>query len=335
MKGVASMEGIMSSDARRLALLDSALGVMNLGLVVLDGDHSVTLWNRWMEQHSGLAAEAVLGQDFFAQFNDLIGKRVEQAVQQALRDNFPSILSQTLHKSPFPLYASAAARAAGERIQQAVAISPLNVAGAARHCMIQITDVSMAVAREKLLREQAMELRSQTFSDGLTGIANRRHFGVALEKEFRRAKRNGTPLSLLMIDIDAFKPYNDFYGHQQGDESLIKVAHALARMLQRPTDLIARYGGEEFAVILPDMPLEKSMQLAEAMRLAISEMNIPHARASHSDHVTVSIGVATQTPDDPRDLGDLLGAADRALYSAKHSGRNRVVAEERSQEAAA
>jgi diguanylate cyclase (GGDEF)-like protein/PAS domain S-box-containing protein len=326
------MEGMHD---KRLALLDSALGVMNLGLVVLDHEHSVVLWNRWMEQHSGVTAAEVEGQDFFVLFEELAGKRVQQAVQQALRDNFPSILSQTLHKSPFPLYASAAARAAGERIQQAVAITPLNVADGARHCLIQITDVSMAVAREKLLREQAMELRSQTFSDGLTGIANRRHFGVALEKEFRRAKRNATPLSLLMIDIDAFKPYNDYYGHQLGDESLIKVAHALARMLQRPTDLIARYGGEEFAVILPDMPMEKSVQLAEAMRVAISDLAIPHARASHSDHVTVSIGVATQTEDDTRDLGALLGAADRALYAAKHAGRNRVVTEVRGHAAAA
>jgi PleD family two-component response regulator len=98
------------------------------------------------------------------------------------------------------------------------------VAGAARHCLIQISDVSIAVGREKLLREQALVLRSQTFADGLTGIANRRHFDVAIDREHRRARRSGQPLSLLMIDIDHFKPYNDHYGHQKGDQCLIRVA---------------------------------------------------------------------------------------------------------------
>jgi diguanylate cyclase (GGDEF)-like protein len=292
--------------------------------VLLDADCRVTVWNSWMERHSGHAATSVLGQSFFTLFPELNGKRIDSAVRQALRDNFPSVLSQTLHKAPFPLYISAAARAAGELMQQAVAVTPLEVPGAGRWCLIQITDVSVAVARERLLRDQALELRSQTFSDGLTGIANRRHFDVAMEKEVRRAKRAGTPLSLLMIDIDAFKPYNDHYGHQQGDECLIRVAAALARMLQRPFDLIARYGGEEFAVILPDMDGEQSLRMAEMMRQTIVGLQIPHAESQHGEYVTVSIGLATQRGE-TGDIAYLMGAADRALYSAKRAGRNRVV----------
>ncbi|MGZ8316938.1 MAG: diguanylate cyclase [Telluria sp.] len=149
-----------------------------------------------------------------------------------------------------PLYLDAAARASGERMQQAVAVTPIDVAGAPRHCLIQVSDVSFAVHRERLLRDQALELRLQSYSDGLTGIANRRHFDVAMDKELRRVKRAGSPLSLLMIDIDCFKAYNDHFDHQQGDDTLVKVARALAAMVHRPLDLIARYGGEEFAVIL-------------------------------------------------------------------------------------
>jgi PleD family two-component response regulator len=257
---------MIDNDAQRQRMLESVLGAINLGTVVLDHARRVVVWNRWMSQYSGHAPETVLGQDFFVLFPDLAGKRIGSAVTQALRDNFPSVLSQTLHKAPFALFASAAAREAGERMQQAVAVTPLELGGMERHCLIQITDVSVAVHRERLLRDQALELRSQSFSDGLTGIANRRHFDVAMEKEIRRAKRAGSPLSLLMIDIDSFKAYNDHYGHQQGDDTLIKVAHALADMLQRPLDLIARYGGEEFSVILPELDAEHCMMLAENMR---------------------------------------------------------------------
>lgn len=310
-------------DSHRLGVLEGVLRAMHIGAIVLDEHSRVVMWNYWMDRHSGYAADAVEGQDFFALFPALKGKRIDSAVRQALHDNFPSVLSQTLHKAPFLLYTSAAARASGELMQQAVAVTPLEVAGAGRLCLIQITDVSVAVARERLLRDQALELRSQTFSDGLTGIANRRHFDVAIEKEIRRAKRAGTPLSLLMIDIDFFKAYNDHYGHQQGDDCLIKVAGALAQMLRRPQDMIARYGGEEFAVILPEMDREQSMRMAEAMRVAVVDMKVPHEESEHDEHVTVSIGLATHTGD-VGDIAFLVGAADRALYSAKRAGRNRV-----------
>ncbi|MES2019319.1 MAG: diguanylate cyclase [Pseudomonadota bacterium] len=312
------------SVEQRLGMLEGVLGAVNMGAVVLDAERRVVVWNSWMARHSGLASDTVIGQDFLSVYPELAGKRIDSAVTQALRDNLPAVLSQTLHKAPFALYADDSARQAEERLQQTVAVTPLQVAGAARLCLIQVTDVSAAVTRERLLRDQALELRSQSLSDGLTGIANRRHFDVAMEKEIRRAKRAGTPLSLLMIDIDAFKAYNDHYGHQQGDHSLIRVAGALAHMLQRPLDLIARYGGEEFAVILPEMDAQQSMALAEAMRSAVLEMAIAHPKSAHAEHVTVSIGVATQAAGQSGEIAQLVGAADRALYLAKDGGRNRV-----------
>ncbi|SFV16315.1 sensor domain-containing diguanylate cyclase [Pseudoduganella namucuonensis] len=318
----------MKPDANRLSLLEGVLGAVNLGAIVLDNASRVALWNRWMERHSRLAAADVVGRDFYAVFPELRAQRVASAVGQALHNNFPSLLSQTLNKSPFPLYADAAAAARGERMQQAVAVTPVTVEGAARHCLIQINDVSMAVGREKLLREQAMVLRSQTFSDGLTGIANRRHFDVAIDKEQRRAKRYGTALSLLMIDIDYFKPYNDHYGHQQGDQCLIQVAAALQGMLHRSADLLARYGGEEFAMILPDTDVQAALEMGEAVRQRAIEQRIPHASAGSEDkHITVSVGIATtNSGPDSLDVAGLIGAADRALYAAKRGGRNRVVA---------
>jgi diguanylate cyclase (GGDEF)-like protein len=316
-----------SYAADRLAMLESVLGAIGTGVVVLDDERRIVLWNRWLAEHAAMTAAQVLGQDFFSVFPELCGKRMEGAVRQALRDNFPAVLSQTLHKAPLPLYASNAARHGGERIQQAIAVTPLTVPGAARHCLIQISDVSVAVHRETLLRDQALELRSQSFADGLTGIANRRHFDVAMEKEYRRAKRTGIPLSLLMIDIDFFKAYNDHYGHQRGDDTLVRVSAALAALLHRPFDLIARYGGEEFAVILPDMSRDNALAMAEKMRLTVAELAIPHASAGGAPRVSVSIGVATQSAEHPVDTASLIGAADRALYRAKRNGRDQVVIE--------
>jgi diguanylate cyclase (GGDEF)-like protein len=317
----------MNLEAHSLNLQDCVLHAVNLGVVVLDDARRVVLWNRWMERHSTLTAEAVLGKDFFSLFPEHAGKRIDVAVRQALHDHFQSVLSQTLHKAPFPLFSNPAMAARGERMQQAVAVTPLAMGGAA-HCLIQISDVSVAVNRERLLREQALELRSQTFSDGLTGIANRRHFDIVIDKEQRRAKRAGAPLSLLMIDIDCFKAYNDQYGHQQGDDCLIKVAATLAALLHRPTDLIARYGGEEFVVVLPDLDRDQGLYLAEVMRKRIAELSIPLQDGSAAPRVTVSIGVATQTGAHPVEVTALIGAADRALYMAKRAGRDRVVAQE-------
>lgn len=311
----------------RPALLECALGAMNLGVIVLDDERRVVLWNRWMAQHSGIEAEAVLGRDFIGVFAGMRGRRIDGAVRHALHNNFPAILSQTLHKAPFPLYADAAARERGERLQQAVAVTPIDIPGQPRHCLIQVSDVSFAVHRERLLRDQALELRLQSYSDGLTGIANRRHFDAAMDNEIRRAKRSGNPLSLLMIDIDCFKPYNDHFGHQQGDDTLARVALALAGMLHRPLDLIARYGGEEFAVILPDVGEAQARQLAESLRLCVGQLAIPHAPATGAANVTVSIGMATRTARNSAETAVLIGAADRALYAAKRAGRNRVVVE--------
>lgn len=306
-------------------LLRGVLDAVNLGAVVLDADARVVLWNAWMARHSGLAEADVVGADFFAVCPDLRGGRLAAALGQALRENFAAVLSHSLNKAPLALYADPAAAARGERLQQAIEVTPLAVAGAARHCLIQVSDVSIAVRRETLLREQAMVLRTQTFSDGLTGVANRRHFDVAIDKEMRRAKRSGSPLSLLMIDIDHFKDYNDQYGHQQGDTCLKQVASALATMLNRSGDVLARYGGEEFAAILPDTEPAKALMLAEAIRKGVRALAIENGHEEGAArHITVSIGVATRSGAAPLDIDQLIGAADRALYQAKDGGRNRV-----------
>lgn len=309
----------------KLILLNGVFKAVNVGAIVFDSEQRVVLWNRWMERHSHLAAEEVVGKNFSELFPALIGKRIHSAIDQALRNSFPSLLSQTLNKAPFALYTTAKEAANDILMHQAVEVIPIEVAELPRHCLVQVMDVSLAVTREKLLREQALVLRSQTFADGLTGIANRRSFDETMEKEYRRAKRTPSPLSLIMIDIDYFKPYNDLYGHQRGDQCLIDVAAALTEVLQRPSDLVARYGGEEFAIILPETNAEGAVKIGEALRSKIEKLGIEHGYSNTSKYVTVSVGVATQIPEPQTEISELIGAADRALYDAKRAGRNRIV----------
>jgi diguanylate cyclase (GGDEF)-like protein len=161
--------------------------------------------------------------------------------------------------------------------------------------------------------------------DGLTGVANRRLFDDTLNLEWRRAARSRAPLSLLMIDIDRFKAFNDAAGHQNGDDCLRRVAQALRESVHRAADLVARYGGEEFGVLLPETDAENARQVAESLRERIESLDMTHPGAG-AGHVTISIGVATTTP--PREGGEpeeLVRRADEALYAAKRAGRNRVM----------
>ncbi len=161
--------------------------------------------------------------------------------------------------------------------------------------------------------------------DGLTSIANRRRFDQFLQHEWNRALRNGHPLSLVMMDVDFFKRYNDRYGHTAGDDCLICVARALQHVMKRAVDLVARYGGEEFAAILPETPAEGACKVAERIRQAVMDIGIPHMDNEAAAQVTLSLGVATMVPQRELEPGDLIRAADQALYAAKKAGRNRVV----------
>ena len=161
-------------------------------------------------------------------------------------------------------------------------------------------------------------------TDGLTGIPNRRRLDEFLRRTWVRAAVAEEPVSLLLADIDYFKPYNDTYGHGRGDDCLKRLAAALERDCIRPTDMAARYGGEEFGIILPATDLEAACEVAERIRRRIEDLRIPHEASEVADHVTVSIGVAHALPGEAFHGDALLKRADEALYRAKEAGRNRV-----------
>lgn len=174
------------------------------------------------------------------------------------------------------------------------------------------------------LKAQTDMLRALVFIDGLTGVANRRRFDECLDTEWRHCRRTASSLSLLMIDIDHFKLYNDHYGHQSGDVCLKTVAQTLKSHFSRPHDLVARYGGEEFVCLLPGCEPEGALLKAQQLCQAIAHLHIPHATSPTAPNVTISIGVASFKPtaDDTPDM--LIAQADALLYKAKHSGRNQA-----------
>jgi diguanylate cyclase (GGDEF)-like protein len=180
------------------------------------------------------------------------------------------------------------------------------------------------MAAELLASNKTLERISS--QDGLTELANRRHFDACLANELARAKRTKQTLALVLCDVDFFKPYNDHHGHQAGDECLKRVAGALQSGCRRPADLVARYGGEEFALVLPETELAGAVKVAETCRNAVAQLNIAHGHSSAASHVSISAGVAAQLPGMVITAEQLIVAADQALYQAKHLGRNRVVA---------
>lgn len=188
--------------------------------------------------------------------------------------------------------------------------------------------LAMAIYQSELYHQVQVaneELKRLATIDGLTQIANRRRFDEYLNLEWLRLRREKSPLSLILFDIDYFKLYNDTYGHLAGDDCLRQVAIAITEIFRRPGDLFCRYGGEEFAVVLPYTNLSGATYLAELIRQAIHNLKIPHSQSLGSNHLTVSLGVASMIPNAQSSLQDLINAADQALYTAKEQGRDRVV----------
>ena len=211
-------------------------------------------------------------------------------------------------------------------------------------CAVAFLGAVAAAFRLRLLRSQAREtelirlveertrqlqqandhLQRLSYIDALTNIANRRHFEEILEVEWRRAFRAKTPISLLMLDIDLFKSYNDSFGHRAGDACLTRVAAVLDDSAQRAGDLVARYGGEEFAAILAGTDGAGAVEVAERLRAAVEQLGIEQGGGDPARVVTISVGVASSIPGDVTSPEALLSAADHALYEAKRAGRNRV-----------
>ncbi len=298
---------------------------VSLGLVLIGPDARVLHWNAWVERYSGVPMARAAGRRLEDIFPGALPLSFRNALKKALAHRLPVMLSNVLHHSPMPLYSRPEHADEDVRMPQSVLITPIARGDAPHLCLIQITDTSVLAKRERVLLSRSDRISREALVDGLTGVYNRKYFDQKLQMELERAQRSMAPLSLVMIDVDCFKNFNDTYGHPAGDRVLVAVADCVRRQVNRATDVMARYGGEEFAVVLPSSDKLGAQLIAEKMRQAVAAMAIPHSASLVAQTVTISLGVACHDPHGSVCTAtELLELADKALYGAKRAGRNVV-----------
>lgn len=305
--------------------LCSVIDRLEIGLIVIDKDHRVLHWNRWLSSRSGWSPDAATGRPLEELFPEMASSRLNMALQHAIQDGLPSLLSPALHGTPLPLFQSETERQQGKRMQQLIHVLPLRDESSQSACVIQISDMTATISRERLLRQQAENLRRSTSEDALTRIPNRRKFDEMLASEFHKAQLHSQPLAIAIADIDLFTNYNAMYSREGGDKALQDIADIFRNAIRPGVNMVARYGGEEFGFILPGMSEVEACHFAEDMRLRVMAQGITNHSTPHGKYLTVSLGITTMTPDNQADTHTLISSADVALYQAKHEGRNRAI----------
>ncbi len=303
------------------AFANKLMEMLAVPAFVLDADCRVVIWNRACERLTGVPAHEMVGtRDHWRSFYSTPRPTLADLV---IQDRLDEIEHLYQHVARDPLTGDALCAEtwcdmprSGKRRYIAADASPIFDDDGELAAVVQtLRDMTDEKAAQNALEQLATR-------DGLTGLANRRCFDDTLQAEWARATRQHQPLSLLMVDVDNFKAYNDANGHLGGDECLKRIAGAVAKEM-RANDLVARYGGEEFAVILPNQSLKGAAIVAERIRIRVEQLLVPHGSGSNK-HVTVSIGAATAFAAPESDPSQLLATADAALYRAKHMGRNRI-----------
>jgi diguanylate cyclase (GGDEF)-like protein len=294
---------------------------------VLDAECRVIIWNRACERLTGLKAEEVIGtREHWRGFYDTPRPCLADLVAQGRTAEIEALYHDHDHVGEGAILAHGR-RAEnwcvmprlGTRLYLAIDAGPIYDDSGK---LIAVVETLRDITAQKQAQD---ELQRLAMRDGLTSVANRRAFDDTLDTEWRRASRESRALSLLMIDVDYFKRYNDTYGHQIGDECLRQVAAAMSGVIKRASDSVARYGGEEFAILLPATEPEGALIVAERIREAVAGLKLPHRGSDAAGHVTVSIGVASVHVSNSGVPASLVARADAALYRAKHQGRNRAV----------
>lgn len=302
------------------AVIDS----LEAGVVILDHEQRVLYWNQWFATRCGQTAASANGQMLAEALAGIANNRLEQAVAQAIQHRLPALLSPALHGAILPLYQTEQDRRRERRIQQLIHIIPLWDDPRAA-CLIQISDVTANISRERLLRQQTDMLRRSTTQDEVTGLPNRRTFDAALAQEFDKARKAGRPLALLVGDLDQFSHFNAVHSRDIGDACLKQVGELFSGTLRPVGGLAARYGGDEFALVLPGYNEDNACQLAGKICRQVDALQIAHPDTAPTPFLSLSIGVTVMTPTEDADTDTLLSSADVALYQAKHEGRNRAV----------
>jgi len=302
------------------AFANKLMQMLAIPAFVLDTSCKVMIWNRACERLTGVAGAEVLGtsdhwRSFYEEPQPILADLVIQNRTDEIHQLYPRQVNPGRPASHLTAESWCDMPRIGRRYLAADASPILDDDGT----LVAVVQTLRDLTDEKMAQIKLEQLATR---DGLTGLANRRCFDDTLLAEWARAMRQAQPLSLLMVDVDNFKAYNDANGHLGGDECLKRIASAVSSEM-RANDLVARYGGEEFAVILPNQSLKGAAIVAERIRSRVERLQVPNRNAA-AGHVTVSIGAATALAAPDSNPSQLVAIADAALYRAKHMGRNRI-----------
>jgi diguanylate cyclase (GGDEF)-like protein len=312
----------MNKSMMEQSLSDLVLDRVGFGVFVLDRSLKVLMWNRFMQDHSSLSAEDVVGKSIFASFPELPRVWLTRKIESVFQLGSFAFSSWEQRPYLFKFEHDRPITGGVDFMQQDCTFMPLTRGREVIAVCVTISDVTHVSVVQREREEAVAKLQEYANRDGLTGIANRRYFEARLSDEFIRWQRYGGELSVLLFDLDHFKQINDQFGHAVGDSVLRVMAQRVGSAV-RAQDIFGRFGGEEFALLLPCTPLDDALIVAEKIRTTIEEMPVEADGVRVS--VTASIGGAAARPGLPS-FELLINEADAALYSAKRQGRNRCVA---------
>lgn len=310
----------MSIDGKFNTIADQ----LNSGILILDLELNIVSWNRFFAIHANQKLADVVGKSVFDVFSELPKRWFERKVACVTQLNTTSFCSWEQRHHLFELPHTRPITTGSHFMAQNCTFSPITENGVVTGICVLIEDVTDVCYYQSTLEKTLQELARSNRIDGLTQIYNRKHWEECLTKEFSRAQRYGSQLSLLMLDLDSFKKLNDSFGHQCGDQVLIETTKRITNLL-RAGDLFGRYGGEEFAIILPETDVAGASDVAERVRKIIALT--PIQWQEQAIDVSISIGVATLSDKHER-YEQLISDADSALYQAKSSGRNQTCSAE-------
>lgn len=315
---------VIEQEDKRLSNA-SYLDYLQLGVMVLDDQFNIVYWNRWLEDHSNIMAEDVLHHPFANVFPDLAFSRLNDLVHQAIEEQLSGIISPSLNRSLLPLYPSINHQLKQmDWMHQMVQVSSIRDENGRYFALVQVTDMTHALARGIQLRSQSQAIKQMSGLDELTAVAHREKFDSRLQNEFRRAQRSNSPLILGLIEVDYFKLFKEHYGQLVSDDCLVKVSNVIQEALARSTDLTARYSAQVFSVALPNTNDKGAIVLAELIQEAVSSLKIQHEASTVAQNITVSIGLSHIVPLVTDTLDAFVDAAEFALAKAKDAGGDRI-----------
>lgn len=310
----------MDAFALKQSITNELINAIDVGVVVLDSDFCVEVWNQFMENHASIKPADIVGQSLFSHFPEIDGGWLRQKSVPIFNLRSPVFIIWEQRQYLFKFGANRPVTCGAHQMYQNVTMFPIigDNGEVSRFCIMvyDVTDQALSKLGMSRLND---ELKVASRIDGLTGLFNRRYWQERFEQAYKLAKRREKPSTALMLDIDHFKKVNDTYGHQAGDSVIQSLAHLIKRCV-RETDLAGRYGGEEFAVILTDSAVDNAVTVAERLR-RLAE----HSQVEHEGEIikfNISVGLAEFYPlcDSPMEW---LERADQALYQAKQTGRNK------------